>query len=203
MLTALVFLLVLAIRPGLILTPLADLFVMDRPNSGTVDAVAVLSGGTPDRVLQARDMIRTGRAKVAVLFTVAVHAQEQRLRELGVNLPREHEINRELLRNFGIPDDRIVVLPGAVDSTWDEARAFARFARERKIKSAVISTCVFHTRRAWLNFQKATEDYPIQLYVSPSPYCEQRRNRWWTERDQIKMLYVESANSLAFYLGRR
>ena len=186
-----------------LLEALGGLVVYEKSDFSRVDAVVVLSGVIPDRSLQAVELLRDSRAELAILFAASVPPRFEPLGQLGIDYTEDYEVNRAVLLKSGIEEKRIRILPDRVSSTWEEALAFRSFLVENEIHSIAISTCRFHSYRAYLNFAKALEDKDIEIFSAPSRYCEFRPSDWWTNRDQIKRLYVELTSLAAFFVGRR
>lgn len=185
-----------------LLTALGEIVVYENADFKQVDAVVVLSGGVPDRALQARDLLLNSKAKVAFLTQEVLSKQERLLENLGFHVPQSAEINRKVLVRAGIDPDRIIDLPGKCDSTKDEADALKRYLRDHPLKSIALTTCKNHSYRAYLNFKRALGDNNVQIYSVPSRYCEYKPDGWWKNRDQIKTLYVEFASLIAYFFGR-
>ena len=168
-----------------------------------VDLVIVLSGNIPDRALEAADLMMEGGARQALLTRGSRSATYVELEKLGIHYPENYEINREVLLARGVEEGRLRILPEAVSSTWEEAAAFRESLAEHPVQSVVISTCRFHSYRAWLNFTRALEGTGVRVYVAPSRYCDFHPDSWWMDRDQTKELYMELASLTAFFLGWR
>ena len=167
-----------------------------------VDAVIIPSGFQPDRALQAADLLLQSRADQAILFQEVLPERYRPRERLGADFAEDHEINREILLKRGIDEDQIQLLPEEVDSTWEEAQALRNYLVAHPMESIVISTCKFHSYRAYLNFKKALEGTGVKIYSVPSKYCEFNPNGWWQSRYWVKILGVELAKLAAFFLGR-
>ncbi len=167
-----------------------------------VDAVIVPSGFQPGRALQAADLLLQARADKAILFHEVLPERYRPRERLGADFAEDHEINREILLKHGIDENQIQLLPEEVDSTWGEAQALRHYLVAHPMESIVISTCKFHSYRAYLNFEKALEGTGVKIYSVPSKYCKFNPNTWWQSRYWIKTIAVELAKLTAFFLGR-
>jgi len=113
----------------------------------SADAIVVLSGGMPERAIEAARIYRQGFAPQVWL----THSTEPgaSLREHGVNYTGEDTYDKLLLIHEGIPESAIHVLDPPVVNTADEInvaeRALRKVAGKRKI---IIVTSQVHTRRA-------------------------------------------------------
>ncbi len=188
---------------GPILGAFGRWLVFEKTDFQQVDEIVVLEGSLPDRALQGAELFKQHRGRRIVLVREKRHEDLRQMDSLGIHIPDNWDTNREILIKMGVPEASIEVVPGDVDSTWEEAVAFSRHAHAQRIKSAAVVTCPFHTRRAYLNFSKACGADKVAIYAVASRYCEQNPSGWWKERDQIKVLYVEAASLIAYYLGFR
>ena len=187
----------------LLLSRVGHLVVYERTDFEKVDVVVVLPGGLPARVLEAADLILESRAERAILFRGDLHPAFDELEKLGVDFSESYEINREVLLSHGIEEGRVEVLPKEVDSTWMEAQEFRQYVDRNPLDSLVIVTSVYHSYRAYLNFEKALEGTGVEIFSVPTSYGEFGPNDWWKDRDGVKTLYVELANLVAFVFGVR
>ena len=107
----------------------------------------VLSGGMPERAIEAARIYRQGVAPQVWL----THSTEPgaSLREHGVNYTGEDTYDKLLLMHEGVPESAIHVLDPPIVNTADEInvarRALRKVAGKRKI---IIVTSQVHTRRA-------------------------------------------------------
>ena len=196
-------LLVAVLAGGALLTAVGRSLIFQKTDFRQVDDIVILGGSVPDRAFEAVKLFEQHRGKRLVLIRERRHEYLKELDRLGIHIPDDWEINRTILTKQGVPEGSIEVLPGDVDSTWEEAVVFSRYAREQRIKSAVVVTCGFHTRRAYLNFRKACASENVDIYMVASRYCADDPSRWWKERDQLKLVYIEVANLIAYAFGFR
>src|SRR5712692_3788452 len=109
-----------ALRPWLL--PLAGAFLDVSTPPHAVDDVLVLGGGASTRPFVAAELYKAGLAHRVLLPTVKKSLDS----EDGL-VPADHELMQLVLRARGVPADAIVLLPGEVDSTADEARSLQRY----------------------------------------------------------------------------
>ena len=197
-----VLLLVVFLAGGPLLAAFGRWLVFQKTDFGQVDEIVVLEGRLPDRALEAGELFRERRGRRIVLVKEKRGPELRRLDDLGIHIPGDCEANRAILLNLGVPEGSIEAVPGDVDSTWEEAVAFSRHAQKGGTRSAAVVTCPFHTWRAYLNFRRACGD-KVAIYAVASRYCEQNPSAWWKDRDQLKIMYVEVANLIAYHLGYR
>ncbi len=166
-----------------------------------VDAALVLPGSVPDRVLAARDLLLSSRAKIALLGRVEVNDELVELDELGIHRMLDHEVNREILIRQGIAPEQIELLPGESGSTSEDASALRQYLKKSNFESIAIVTCKYHSYRAYLNFRKSLRGTGVTIHSLPSPYCRFDPKSWWRNRDQLKTVYLEWAKLMAFWMG--
>jgi uncharacterized SAM-binding protein YcdF (DUF218 family) len=78
-----------------------------------------------------------------------------------------------------VPADRVTVLPGVVDSTFDEAGSLARFLDAHPDATVAIVTDDYHTRRARRAFRKVLGDRARQLRFAATPVDGVAADNWW------------------------
>ena len=138
-----------------------------------------------ERVVEAADLYVRGYAPIVILTRERRDDAEQRLIERGV-IPSREEERRRVLIALGVVPDAIVTLEPFVDSTADEARSFAEWARHRSIERAIVVTSPEHTARSRLTFMRALETLPIRIIVRPSSSGRFRSDMWWRSRDTLR-----------------
>lgn len=101
----------------------------------------------------------------------------------------------------GVPENAIEILPGTVAGTDEEAALFAKTVAEKNLKSVLLVTSPYHTRRVFRTFGKAASknDLPVELGVASPPTGEQTPKPfvWWLSRrgwrdvagEYVKILY--------------
>jgi uncharacterized SAM-binding protein YcdF (DUF218 family) len=139
------------------------------------DAIVVLGGGMETRPFEAARLYHLGLDPKILLTATKPMLAEQ----LGVK-PPETEIARRILVKKEVPDAAIVVAPGFVNSTYDEAMVVRDWAKTNHIKQLIIATDVFHTRRAVWLFGKELKPLGIQVQMDAVPVREYTLAGWWT-----------------------
>ncbi len=154
------------------------------------DAIVVLGGGMETRPFEAARLYHLGL--VSRILLTAPHSAPTE--QLGVT-PGETEIARRILLKKDVPDSAIVVVPGIVNSTYEEAVAVRTWARTNHIQRLIVATDVFHTRRARWVFRKELKPLGIQVEVGAVPVREYSLTNWW----QIESGVVAFQNELLKY----
>lgn len=184
-----------------LLVQIGELLVFEKSEFDRVDAVIVLPGSAPDRVLGALELVKHSRASTVLLGRARPGLNHLRLKELGIDRMLDYEVNREVLLRKGVAEDRIKLLPQESGSTREDALALRRYLEQSRIGSVAIVTCKYHSYRAYLNFRRRLQGTGVSVYSFPSPHCPYNPQNWWTDRDQVKTVYVELTKLIAYGLG--
>ncbi len=163
------------------------------------EVMLVLASGL-DRVIEAADLYRLGYSPLIILTEPPREPSEQYLLDRGIAVELNEVRRKRILEALGVPSVAIVILPDLVDSTADEARAFARWAQDRPIRSVMIVTSAHHTGRSRLTFQHTLRDLPITVYVRPSGLIKFDPDNWWRSRDTLRIGIIELQKLLYYRL---
>lgn len=146
----------------------------------TADTILILSGSGAyqERVQRATELYKDGLAPIVVLTNDGQQGgwsvADQR------NLFSYEMASRELLSQ-GVPKDAIIVIPIPVSSTHEEAIRFREYAEQHKLKSALIVTSAYHSRRALWTFRHVCEGSEIWFGIETAPPGKQTPTpvSWW------------------------
>ena len=165
------------------------------------DAIVVLSGAVFERWLEAADLYHEGFAARLVLSPGRTDYAERLARERGIHLMTEAEIVRDALGQLRVPQDAVIVLPGSLDNTADEAHACRVLAEQKGWTRLIVVTSKYHSRRTRFAFRREFRDTPTAIIVRPSRYDEANPARWWRSRYDIRYVVTESEKLLLYRLG--
>src|SRR5262245_12416865 len=172
------------------------------PLPAKADAIVIMAGSIPDRVLEAADLYKTGLAPRVVVSRERQRAADYPLRARGVYLPEGDELTRGALHKLGVPDTAVVLLRRRGRSTMSEARTIARWACTNHLHNLVVVTSRAHTRRARLILRQSLGP-TIQLAVTPSRYDTFPAWRWWRVRHHAKNVLREYEKLVHYWLQER
>jgi uncharacterized SAM-binding protein YcdF (DUF218 family) len=113
-------------------------------------------------------------------------------------VPQESDLIHEVLVRRGVPADRIITLPGEVNSTADEATALARFLDDRPGATVAIVTNDFHTGRARSIFRRALGPRAGQVYFVAAPTDRFSAADWW-QTELGFVTYMGETAKAAYY----
>jgi uncharacterized SAM-binding protein YcdF (DUF218 family) len=176
----LVLLFVLWSARSLILTGLGNwLVVSDNP--GKADVIVVLSGDSSTRAPQGADLYRRGVSRRLLAIGCEVPSA---LQSLDVKLTAA-QLTAMDLRRRGVSEDAIAVVTSTGTSTWEEAEYTRTYAKQHGLRSVVVVTSKFHTRRSKLTFERALRGTGVRVYAVPSRYDEMQVDEWWTREKEL------------------
>ena len=164
--------------------------VVADPLPPRADAIVILAGSVPDRVLEAAELYRAGLAPRVVVTRERSPRGQAALRARGVRLPESDELSVMSLRQLGVPATATLVLHRRGVSTESEARTIARWACRRRVRRLIVVTSRAHTRRARLILRQALGP-SIALTMRPSRFDLFAPARWWHVRRDAKIVLSE------------
>jgi uncharacterized SAM-binding protein YcdF (DUF218 family) len=172
-------------------------FLVVRDAARPADAIVVLSGSLPDRMLEAVDLYQAHLAPRIILTRGPVLAGLAVLRQRGGNVPEPHEENLMIAQQLGVPAAAIALIPTPVSSTIAEAQVVVDYLDAQGLKSILLVTSKTHARRAGMTFRHVAGD-SVQIAVCPSPYDPFTAETWWRERGVVRRVVTEYAKLLNF-----
>ncbi len=171
------------------------------PDLGSGDAVAVMAGSAAylERTRHAAEIYRQGRAPRVLLTDDAElggwSSAEQR------NVPFVERAADELKRR-GVPAASIEFVPGYAAGTYSEAELLRRYAESRGLRSLVVVTSAYHSRRALWSLRKAFDGSGVRVGVdavapgdeTPAPYLWWLTARGWRDvaGEYAKLVYYHA-----------
>lgn len=164
------------------------------------DAMIMLMGSFPERVLQSVDLYHEGIADRLIIVYESMGAY-QALEEKGATVIRTTEQARDAAVALGLPDSCITMLPGDARSTLDEALAVSDYlAMQPGQDTLILVSSPAHMRRAYMIFKTVLKRADLNTYVgcSPSKYSSFNPDRWWRRKEDIQSVLSEWIKILNF-----
>lgn len=181
-----------------VLTAMGRYLVNDEPLQ-TADAIVVLAGSIPDRILEAISLYKEGSAPRILLSRGRNPAGYSQLAKLGVHVARQFELNRSVAEQAGVPAAALVEVGGNEDSTVDEAQEVLRFAGAQGVRTLIVVTSKHHSRRASIIYRHLA-DPRLRIISRPSRYDEFTPDGWWRDRTYRRRVVIEWQKLVAFTL---
>jgi len=157
------------------------------------DAIVSLSSHEWER-LPATIQLARRNARARVVLTLPAQINEFNC----------HDCNHRVaqLVAHGVAEDRIVVLPLAIGGTYGEANAARDFARREHLRTLLVVTSPYHTRRALATFDKVFDQTGITIGIEATSSTSSARPDawWWTSYDRWYVRYEWEA--LLYYRVR-
>jgi uncharacterized SAM-binding protein YcdF (DUF218 family) len=185
---------------GVLLSSTAGPWLMiDDPLPTRSDAIVVLAGSPPARLMTAADLYAAGVAPLVVLTRERRSPATVQLAERGVVVPEPCDQAARQLQALGVPAAALLVLHGRAHSTTSEARLIAGWACRTGRRSLVVVTSPSHTRRARLILRQMLGP-GIHLSVEPAKADFFPRRRWWRSRGAAKLVLSEYQKLAHYWL---
>jgi uncharacterized SAM-binding protein YcdF (DUF218 family) len=165
------------------------------------DAVFVLGGARVERWLEAFDLHKEGYAPIIMLSPERSEPSERQLRARGVRFPSIVELQRDALIQLGVPAAAIVVNPGHVDNTAQEAELLRQTAISRGWKRVIVVTSKYHTRRAGFAFRRTFAGSEILVLMRASRHDPSDPANWWRQRSDFRFASLEWQKLILYRLG--
>lgn len=160
------------------------------------DALVVMSGSADyaERAAAAARLFREGRAPVILLTD---DGQRGPWSDAEQRNPFFHERAREELRRAGVPDEKIELVPGVVTGTREEAGRLRGHAGARGLRSLLVVTSAYHTRRALRTLRQTFDGAGVALGVEPAGAPPAAF--WWLSAEGWRTVAGEYAK-MVYYL---
>ena len=183
---------------------LANNLVIEKPLL-KADAILVLGGAASylERTDEAAAIFKEGTAPKIFLTNDGVQGGwNQKEQRNPYFVERAHD---ELIQQ-GVPADAIEILPGLVNGTNDEAKLLVEVSAQKKLKSVLLVTSAYHTRRALWTFERVLSRHNSAVIVgiksSPNGQLMLSPFNWWLSRQGWQTVgeeYVKLAYYWLFY----
>lgn len=160
---------------------LAKNLIVEKPLE-RADAIFVLGGSLTyiERTRKAAELFKKGIAPKIFLTNDGGQGGWNQKEKRN---PYFYESARWELMAQGVPENAIEVLPEVVESTHDEAILFEKILLERNLKSILLVTSAYHTRRTFSTFEtvlrKKNHSIEIGILSPPTGLQTPSTDYWW------------------------
>jgi uncharacterized SAM-binding protein YcdF (DUF218 family) len=167
------------------------------------DAMVVLAGSTAyvERTHRAAQLFQEGRApKVILTNDNQQSGWSEQLQRNPLFIERAAE---ELTRSGGVPESDVEMLRDVVSSTHDEALLLRGYAEAHGLRSLLVVTSAYHSRRALWTFRKVFEGSGISIGLMIVEPGEQtpRPATWWLHLSGWRMVAGEYLKLIYYWLS--
>ncbi len=168
------------------LRALGDFLVFDEPPAAA-DIVVVLAGGyRGNRILRAAELVREGFAPRVLVSGTPYYDRS------------ESELAIEFAVRRGYPRVWFLALPSRARSTREEASIIMAELRRLGVRSFLLVTSDYHTRRARACFRQIADGMPFRTIAASD---EDFASPWWRSRVGQKTVFLEWTKLIAWRLG--
>jgi uncharacterized SAM-binding protein YcdF (DUF218 family) len=171
-----------------LLTALGSYLVLDQP-AVKADAVVVLGGDEFGmRTIKAAQLVEDGYAPYVLLSGPPIL------------LARESELMLAFAVKQGYPASIFQQYPHEANSTREEAAALAPELRRRGVRSILLVTSNYHSRRATHLFHEIAPWLVVETVDAPDAYFTP--STWWKTRRGRKTFALEWLKTVATWFGQ-
>lgn len=163
-----------------------------RSEMDHTDAIVVLSGSATlaERTEHAAKLFNAGHGSAIVLTNDNERGSWSQTEQRN---PFYVESASERLQSLGVSPASIEIIWQPGSGTYDEALLVREYAQTHGLRSLLIVTSAYHSRRAFWTFRRVFEGSGIQLGISPVATGQQTPApvNWWLHRRGWRMVPVE------------
>jgi uncharacterized SAM-binding protein YcdF (DUF218 family) len=186
---------------GVVTLPLVGRVLIIEMPIKRADAIIVLSGSAvyKERTRYAAELYRKNVAPIIIITNDGERAGWSTQTKSN---PRFVELEqRELIANGVLPDS-IVLLPGSVSGTDQEALALAAELDARPLRSVLIVTSAYHTRRSLRIFRKLASETGVEFGIvhPPLDQSDPQPFTWWMSIRGWREVGNEVVKTIAYYI---
>jgi uncharacterized SAM-binding protein YcdF (DUF218 family) len=178
---------------------LATRLIVEKPMD-KADAILVLGGSATyiERTRKAAELYKMGIASRVLLTDDGERAGWSKTEQRN---PHYFELAKRSLTSHGVPEEAIRILPGEVTGTDWEARALSLEIETSGLKSVLLVTSAYHSRRALWTFERFLAGKDVYIGIEHAPTGEQTPGPrfWWLSRKGWQMVAGEYVKSLVYW----
>ncbi len=173
-----------------VLTGLGRFLVVEHPVKAA-ELVVCLGGAPVERALAVAEIHRQGLAPKVLLPRDKRPDGVELLEQRGGRYPESQEVLAGMLTQLGVPAGALVLAQKPVASTLEEAQMVRDYCREENVRSLIVLTSPYHSRRAWMVYRKVFEGEKREVIMRPTPYSGFRVTDWWEREEYLGKAAVE------------
>ena len=158
----------------------------------SADAIVVLSGSSAyiERTQKAAELYRQGRAPLVLLTND--HTRGGWSNALQRNPYFVERATDELIK-AGVPAERIKIMPGLAAGTHDEALILRDYALAQRLRSVLVVTSAYHSRRALRTLRQTFAGTGTTVGLEPAPIGSTTPSTffWWSRPEGWRIVAGE------------
>lgn len=163
------------------------------------DVIVVLSGAAVyrERTERAAEYYKQGLASRILLTNDNMRGEWSSSEQRN---PFFYERARNNLLVLGVPAEHVEVLPEPVTNTYDEAQLLKEYALAHQLRSLLVVTSAYHSRRAFWTLDKVFADTGIEIGVQSVELGEQTPPpfTWWLHLRGWQMVVGEYVKNIYY-----
>lgn len=170
-----------------------------RASVAHADAIVVLSGSNAyvERTTRAAELFHESRAPLVVLTNDDARggwSSAQQRNPYFVERATDELIER------GVPAEKIRIVPGLVSGTHDEALILKQYAVQQGLRSVLVVTSAYHSRRALRSLRQSFEGTGVTVGLETTPINSPTPSPafWWLQPEGWRTVASEYVK-LAYY----
>lgn len=153
------------------------------------DAIVVLAGGGPERLCHGIDLFKRGLAPE--LWYTGDKPLETRSDFV------DSELALNLALRAGVPKEKVRLLPST--STFEDGKTIAALVKERGLKSIIVVTSWYHTRRAAKVLHHCLTGTGCIVYLSSSGGLSFSPDNWWRDEEGLVAVVNEMIKTALYW----
>lgn len=155
------------------------------------DIIVVLAGNRIERALEAGMLYREGWSGRIFLTRAPDVATSSLLRGMNVQVPMLVHVQRDVLRQMGVPESAVTFSDRVISTTREESALVADYARQIGAKRIIVVTSPYHTGRAG-RYLRSTSGDAFQVIMHPTRFEPFDTKQWWRRPGDRLQVVIES-----------
>jgi len=178
----------------------AGALIVEKPLTNA-ELIVVLAGSSTqkERVGHAAELIKQGRAPKILLTN---DGQRGGWSQATQTNPYHVVVASEELQRLGVRSDQIEIVSPESSGTYQEALMVRSYAASHNVRSILIVTSAYHSRRALWTFDKVFSRSGVQLGIDAASPGQQTPGplSWWLHLQGWRIVPVEYVKMLYYWL---
>jgi uncharacterized SAM-binding protein YcdF (DUF218 family) len=178
----------------------AGSFLIVRSELASADVLVLLSGASDytERAQHAAALWREHRAPRILVTNDGTRGPWSEAQQRN---PFFYERSLVELQRAGVPAESLYVLPQEVSSTYQEANEIRAYAEANGVRSVIVVTSAYHSRRALWTYRRVFNDSKFVIGVSPT--AAERSALWWLTITGWRTIPVEYVKLIYYWIHYR